>query len=194
MAQKNIQWVLKYVDPVPPRVEEMGEDEASATLQDKDWDNCTVMVYNTVVNQEPLTQPNQLPVTLLNHLYHGVGFIMLCKTLMKDEPGQHLYICSPAGKSRCAAVLAAALILTQNAPAEAAVGHVMARHERTQISDQLLAQLGAFQTIMASNEQKTGFYKLMTQSIDAVEAKLKEGVAAKRRADLEVKEDDEKKE
>ena len=169
MKQQNVAWVLKYVDKQPPRIEEVDPEEEKIMLEDADYTAATVMTFDTVQNEESAG----LPMGLLNHLPHGVGYIMMAKTVLKDEPERKVLVCSPKGNSRAPAVLAAVLILSQKAPAQVAIGHMMAKHPTTNISQQLLAQLGAFEQLMSNDEQKLGFYRQMSNSIESVDKTLK---------------------
>lgn len=173
MRRKQIMWVLKYTDKVAPKVEELDSDEDSDSLQGTDYPDATILSFDHLVNEETNLLPNTVAQLLLNHLPQAIGFILMAKNVMKDDPDKGLVICSPRGRSRCAAVLAAALILTQKAPAQAAVGHVMAQHTRTNISQQLLLQLGVFENTMNNQEQKLGFYRLMTKHVEAYETRVK---------------------
>ena len=180
MERQNVKWVLKYVDKQSPRVEEVDADEDESKLSDRDYSAATIMSFDTLENEEVLAPGQDLPRGLLNHLPHGIGFVLMAKTLMKDEAEQKLVISSPRGRSRAPAVLAAALILGQKVSAQVAVTHVMTQHQRTKIGDQLLAQLGAFESIMSSDEQKQGFYRLMSASVQSVEARLRGGGSDKK--------------
>jgi len=146
MRRKQIGWVLKYVDkPNNSKIELVDSEEDVENATNDDYTDATVLCFDHLLNEEAANQNGMPPCGLLNHLPQAVGFILMAKSLLKDDPEKGILICSPRGKSRAPAVLAAALILTQNSPAEAAVGHLIATHGKTEISTQLLTQLKAFE-------------------------------------------------
>jgi len=170
MRRKRVQWVLKYVDDPSVVVEQTGSE----------YPHATVFTFDRLLNEEPNVE---LPTGLLDHLPLAVGFIFMVKNLIKDDITKSLLICSPNGKSRAPAVLAAALILTQKATVEGAVGHIMSMLESTQntVSPQLLTQLQAFHTTVQKPEELLGFYKRMTQHIDTFQQRITNAIDNKKR-------------